>query len=129
MRITGKTQIYGLIGDPIECTRTPEVYNAGFAERGLDIAAMPLHIPRRGLPELVAAARGRQNLVGFGFTMPHKEAVTAHVDERIGPAVLCGAVNVVRRDSGGRLTGAQLDGPGFGWCLEKTGFSLPAGPP
>ena len=45
--------------------------------------------------------------------MPHKEALAAHVDQLIGAAALIGAVNVVRRESDGRLVGANTDGAGF----------------
>ena len=45
--------------------------------------------------------------------MPHKESLAAHVDELIGAAALIGAVNVVRRESDGRLVAANTDGQGF----------------
>lgn len=122
MHVTGRTKVYGLIGDPVIHARTPEVYNAEFVKRGIDITVVPIHIQAAELAAFIPAARSWQNLVGFGVTMPHKEPMVDLVDELTETAELCGTVNVVRRDSHGGLIGAQLDGPGFLWGLITMGF-------
>lgn len=126
MTTTGRTLTYGLIGDPIEHVKTPELYNEKLAERGIDVAVVPMHVRSDALGELVRLARGWQNLVGIGVTIPHKEAMTRHLDELTESARLCGATNVIRRNADGRLVGTQMDGPGFVWSLTGTGFD-PAG--
>jgi shikimate dehydrogenase len=74
LRVTGETQLVGLIGNPVAHSLSPAMQNAAFAARGLDWAYLPLPV-EDGL--LQDALRG---LVAFGFaganvTAPHKLAV------------------------------------------------------
>jgi len=124
MTITGRTRMYALIGDPIGHAKTPELYNRKFAERGLDVVVVPVHVPPGGVADVATLARNWRNLVGIGVTIPHKEAMTAYVDELTEPARLCGATNVVRRDEDGTLIGTQMDGPGFVWSLRDNGIDV-----
>ena len=67
--------------------------------------------PRTWPPATSAGSRGLRgwrNLAGLSATMPHKEALAAHVDELAGPAALIGAVNVVRREADGKQVLAGL---------------------
>jgi shikimate dehydrogenase len=68
--------------------------------------------------------RGWRNLAGLSVTMPHKESLAAHVDELIDGAALIGAINVVRRESDGRLVAANTDGQGFVIGLRLAGHEL-----
>lgn len=122
MTISGRTLVYVLIGDPIGHARTPELYNAKFAERGIDAVVIPMHLPPDGLGDLPALARSWKNLAGIGVTIPHKEGMTSLVDELSDSARLCGATNVIRRAPDGRLVGTQMDGPGFVSSLKAAGF-------
>lgn len=124
MSITGRTRTYALIGDPIAHAKTPELYNRKFAERGLDVTVIPVHVPPEGIRDLAVLARSWNNLVGIGVTIPHKEGMTEHVDELTDAARLCGATNVVRRAPDGTLTGTQMDGPGFVWSLRDSGIEV-----
>ncbi|MCH7715370.1 MAG: shikimate dehydrogenase, partial [Gemmatimonadetes bacterium] len=80
MQITGKTKIVGVIGDPVEPSRSPQMHNAAFAELGLDYVYVPFHIRP---DELHAAIEGFKaiNVVGINITIPHKQAVIPFVDE------------------------------------------------
>lgn len=46
MRVTGKTKIFGLIGDPIVQARTPDLLNGLLAQQGLlgDYVVVPMHV-------------------------------------------------------------------------------------
>ena len=49
--ISGRTQLVGLIGNPVEHSLSPAMQNAAFAARGLDWAYLPLLVedgPRGG---------------------------------------------------------------------------------
>ena len=111
--ITGKTQLFCIIADPIEQVRTPEMLNALLAERGIDGVHVPMHVTAEDLPAVVAGLRGIRNLRGINVTIPHKLAMVDLCDELDRSAALVGAVNIVRRDPDGRLIGANLDGSGF----------------
>ena len=74
--ISGTTRLVGLLGWPVELSRSPRMQNAAFAALGLDWAYVPLPTPPESLAE---AVRG---IVALGFaganvTTPHKLAVAA----------------------------------------------------
>ncbi len=124
MTITGKSLVYVLVADPVEHVRTPELYNSMFAERGLDVVVVPVHVRPEGLEEALRFFRSWCNLAGIGVTIPHKERMPKLVDELTPEATRCEASNVVRRDRDGRLVGTQMDGPGFAWSLFSAGHEV-----
>ena len=105
--ITGATRVYLHLAHPSAHARTPQVMNAEFARRGVDAVAVSADVAPADLGGFARGLRGWRNLAGLSVTMPHKESLAAHVDELIGAAALIGAANVVRRESDGRLVGAQ----------------------
>lgn len=122
--ITGATRVYLHLAHPSAHARTPQVMNAEFARRGVDAVAVSADVAPDDLGGFARGLRGWRNLAGLSVTMPHKEALAAHVYELIGAAALIGAVNVVRRESDGRLVGANTDGQGFVIGLYKAGHEL-----
>lgn len=124
MEITGKTRIFGILAHPSAHVRTPQTLNPLFAERGVDAAMIALDVPPERLAATVAGLRDVRNFGGFVVTVPHKTAIVAlcgHVSAR---ARLAGAVNVVRRESDGALTGDLLDGEGFAAGLAMDGIDI-----
>lgn len=126
MRITGRTGVYLLIGDPIGHAKTPELYNQEFALRGIDVVVVPMRVETGNLGRVVEMARSWENLVGIGVTIPHKEEMVDLVDDLTMPASLCGATNVVKRGRDGRLIGTQMDGPGFVRSLQGYRLDYPS---
>ena len=113
MEITGKTKIMFILADPVAHIRGSVVLTRELRALGHDIAISPLHVKPADLAQAVRAIRAFQNVVGFGITIPHKIAVAALIDALSPQAKLVGSVNFVRRDSGGKLTGDNIDGAGF----------------
>ena len=122
--ITGATRVYLHLAHPSAHARTPQVMNAEFARRGVDAVAVYADVAKRDLGGFARGMRGWRNLAGLSVTMPHKEALAEHADEQAGPAVLIGAVNVVRREVDGHLVAANTDGPGFIIGLREAGHEL-----
>lgn len=118
--ITGSTCLVGLMGWPVSHTRSPQMHNAAFAALELDWAYVPLPVaPDR----LAAAVRG---LAALGFrganvTVPHKQAVTAHLDALTPAARGAGAVNTIVVRPDGSLLGDTTDGAGLLADLEDHG--------
>ena len=123
MRITGKTRIIFILGDPVAHIVGTDVLNRAFAERGLDMAVSPLQIAPADLDHTFAMLRRIKNVAGFGITIPHKIAAVGLVDELTHAARDIGAVNFVRRNADGSLTGHNVDGAGFMAGLKQHGFS------
>jgi shikimate dehydrogenase len=124
MTITGATRIYAHIGYPIHHVRTPALYNGLLAERGIDVAVVPVEVAAEDLADMAPAFRAWRSLVGVGVTIPHKESMLHLVVELTPMAQLCGATNVIRRDPDGRLVGAQFDGIGLTQSLIDAGHRL-----
>lgn len=114
MNIDGKTQIYGIIGNPVSHSRSPLIHNSGFKALSLNCVylAFPVHDVEAGLTGL----RGL-NIKGVSVTIPHKEAVIPLLDEIDPVASKIGAVNTIVNDNG-RLRGLNTDWVGANRALE-----------
>ncbi len=106
--IDAETRIYGVMGNPVSHSRSPELFNRVF--RHLGVNARYVRIPLDD-PSLFRKGVNALDLSGVSVTLPHKSALVAALDE-FDPAVAeMGAVNtVVVRD--GRLRGFNTDAPG-----------------
>ncbi|RFB87083.1 shikimate dehydrogenase [Rhizobium leguminosarum bv. trifolii] len=113
MEITGKTKIFYMIAHPIDHVRSPEVFNPWFEDNGVDAVMIPVHYRPDDFEAVWDSLRRTANLGGFMVSVPHKEKAYELCDEHHETAELVTAVNAVRRDAHGRLTGANFDGPGF----------------
>jgi shikimate dehydrogenase len=126
MTITGTTRLYAILGDPLERVRSPERFNALFAERGIDAVLVPAEVDAAGFDAAVMGIKSLRNCDGLIITMPHKHAMCAHVDELRNNGRLVGAINVARRMDDGRWVGDMFDGRGYLAALQAHGID-PAG--
>jgi shikimate dehydrogenase len=111
-QITGRTRLYGLVGDPLTTAKSPELLNRLFIEQRVDAVCVPFGVKADHLSAFVTGARGVGNLAGVLVTMPHKQRMLALVDELDPTARHVGAVNVIRCHDDGRWVGAIFDGVG-----------------
>ena len=125
MQITGKTKIVGVIGDPVEHSRSPQMHNAAIAELGLDYVYVPFRIKPDALPAAIEGFKAI-NAAGLNVTLPHKQAVIPLLDEISREVELIGAVNTLIFEDG-RIKGDNTDGSGFLEGMRETGFELPQG--
>lgn len=124
MNITGKTKTFGVIADPIDHVRAPEVFNALFRARGIDAVLIPIHVRPSELASMFNGFRAWGNLGGFCVTIPHKEPMLDLCDDCEPAARIVGAANVVRHTETGRLIGGNFDGDGFVAGMREQGFKL-----
>ena len=121
MPITGRTRLLGILADPIAQVRAPEVFNALFAERGIDAVFVPFHLGSRDLAAAWPAFKAMQNLGGLIATVPHKAACATLCDALEPAGRMIGAVNTIRREPDGRMTATMFDGDGFVAGLRAEG--------
>jgi shikimate dehydrogenase len=128
LALSGKTQLVGLIGWPVSHSVSPAMHNAAFAELGLDWCYVPLPVPVEPVERIGEAVRGLRalGLRGANVTVPHKQAVMPHVDWLTPAAEAIGAVNTIRVEADGSLSGDNTDAPGFVADLRDYGVN-PAG--
>jgi shikimate dehydrogenase len=124
MTITGTTRLYAIFGDPLAKARTPERFNALFAERRIDAVMVPAEVGPEGFAAAVAGFKGLRNCDGLILTMPHKQAMCAYVDELRENGRLVGAINAARRTASGRWVGDMFDGRGYLAALRNRRIEL-----
>lgn len=111
VKLTGKTRVLGIFGDPVAHSLSPVMQNQALQQAGIDAVYVPFHVTAEQLPQAVASIRSL-GLWGVNVTVPHKEAVFPLLDDIDPAARLIGAVNtIVNRN--GRLIGYNTDGLGF----------------
>ena len=119
--ISGTTQIYGLIGDPVEHSFSPPMMNAVFSYMNLDACYLAFQVETKKVSEAIAGIRAL-NFAGVNVTVPHKSAVIPYLDEVSPLAKKIGAVNTISNVKG-RLKGTNTDFSGFIRSLKTLNFS------
>lgn len=115
------TRYAEVIGDPIAQSKSPAIHRFWLDRGEIDGDYRAHHVTSEGLAIYFAARRADPAWRGCNVTMPHKQAVIAHLD-RVDPLALrVGAVNTVVRAGDGALTGYNTDVAGF---LEPLGAAL-----
>ena len=99
------TWFYGVLGNPIRHSRSPELHNHVF--RTLGKRALYLVLESPDAASVVDWVR-RGRLAGLSVTAPFKEIVVPWVDDLEEIARRIGAVNTIWREAG-RLRGANTD--------------------
>lgn len=121
--VHGDTDVYLILGDPIEQVLAPEIFNPLFARFGIDAVLVPVQVAPQNLHAFVKAAFLAKNIKGMWVTIPHKVPVMGVLDHSSDLARLAGAVNAIRRNADGTLEGGLFDGEGFVSSLDY--FDIP----
>ncbi|MCD6188526.1 MAG: shikimate dehydrogenase [Desulfuromusa sp.] len=111
MSLSGNSQIYGLLGDPVAHSLSPLMQNQTFQAHHIDAVYVPFHVLADNLPAAVNGLRAL-NVAGVNVTIPHKETILPLLDQIDPTAKLIGAVNTVVNRAG-VLTGYNTDASGF----------------
>src|SRR3990170_5151383 len=119
--ISGKTEVFAVIGDPIEHTLSPTMHNAAFEHLKLGFVFVAFRVTP---DELESAVRGAcaLGIRGLNVTMPHKNAVTEFLDEADPAVKFLRAANTIL-NQGGRLRGFNTDGVGALKALSSNGVN------
>ena len=121
-RITGHTELIGLIATPIRHSKSPTMHNESFAKLGLDYAYLAFEVGNKELEATVNGFRA-MNVRGWNVSMPNKVAIMQYLDKLSPAAEMCGAVNTVVNDNG-VLTGHITDGTGYMRSIKEAGVDI-----
>lgn len=121
MEITTKTQLCGLLGNPVDHSLSPAIHNAAFQKLGLNFVYLAFRV--ENLAGAIQGIRSLGNLRGFSVTIPHKVAVISFLDEVETTAKHIGSVNTIVVEDG-KLTGYNTDASGALRALQSAGVSL-----
>jgi hypothetical protein len=72
--INAQTEVYGVVGDPIEQSLSPAVHNAAFRYLGLNKVMVPFLVPDGELPAFFKELLWT-DIKACSVTIPHKEAI------------------------------------------------------
>ncbi len=114
--IGSRTGVVGVLGHPIGHSLSPRMHNAAFQAQGIDMVYLAFDVPPEHLHQAMLGLRAL-SFRGANVTIPHKEAVMAHLDEVEATAARIGSVNTVVNDDG-RLIGHNTDKSGFAAALR-----------
>lgn len=110
-RITGHTELIGLMAYPIRHSSSPAMQNEAFAKMGFDYAYLAFEVDNDNLEDAIRSIRALK-MRGSNVSMPNKTVVHKYLDHLSPAAELTGAVNTIVNDDG-VLTGHITDGTGF----------------
>ncbi len=121
-RITGHTELIGLIATPIRHSKSPMMHNTAFEALGLDYAYLAFDFPPEQLADAVKGLKAL-GVKGWNVSMPYKTDIIPLLDEISEASRLCQSVNtVINRD--GYLYGTVTDGTGYMTSLQDRGFDV-----
>ena len=121
-RITGHTELIGLMAYPIRHSSSPAMHNEAFAYLGLDYAYLAFEVDNSTLEDAIKGLRALK-MVGSNVSMPNKTVVGQYLDKLSPAAELCGAVNTIVNENG-VLTGHITDGIGFMQSLKDNDIDV-----
>ncbi len=121
-RITGHTELIGLIANPIRHSKSPMMHNTAFEALGLDYVYLVFEVDRTNLKEAVAGLR-TLGVRGFNVSLPNKRPIMEYLDVILPAGELCQAVNTVVNENG-RLIGTSTDGQGYMESLKDEGIDI-----
>lgn len=114
-------KIYGVMGDPIAHSMSPDIHNDAFEKEKIEAVYHHFHVTKEGLNDAVKGMKAL-GIEGFNITIPHKTSIIPFLDEVDELALAIGAVNTVVNKNG-RFIGYNTDGKGFfkSLCDEISG--------
>lgn len=116
-RVTGRTQLIGLLGNPVEHSVSPQLHNTISRYLQKDLLYMAFKVEKDNLGDAVKGLKAL-NVLGFNVTIPYKRDIMAYLDDISEDAARIGAVNTVK-NVGGKLLGSNTDADGFARSFQK----------
>src|SRR5262249_41118528 len=98
--INADTEVFAIIGDPVDHSLSPQIHNAAFQAMKMNRVYIPFRVPMENLKTFLDDIAWL-GIKGFSVTIPHKETAVTRVQTADGAVRIVGALNtIVRRDGG-----------------------------
>ena len=110
--ITGKTNLVGLLGQPVHHSLSPIMHNAAYAEMGLDWCYVAIPCDKTNLEKVTKVLR-LINFKGLNVTIPHKQGILKACNKLSEIATDIQAVNTLIPEKENQWIGANTDVEGF----------------
>lgn len=119
MKVSGRTKVCAVIGDPVEHSLSPCFQNAAFQHLKLDFIYVAFTVKAEDLGAAISGVRSL-GIYGLNVTMPHKISVIKYLDELDERADRIKSVNTILNRNG-KLIGYTTDGIGVLNALKYNG--------
>lgn len=120
--IDGYTRVCGLIGNPVEHTKSPVIHNNLADNTGVNLVYVPFHVETGKVGQAIEGAYAL-NLLGLNVTVPYKNDCIAFLKDIDPLAEKIGAVNTLVRIDGG-YKGYNTDMPGLYRAMVSDGVDF-----
>ena len=110
--ITGKTNLVGLLGQPVTHSLSPTMHNAAYKEMGLNWCYLAIPCDKANLEKVISALRFI-DCKGLNVTIPHKQEVLKACNKLTNIANDIKAVNTLIPEKDNQWIGANTDVEGF----------------
>ncbi len=122
--LNGKTRLYGIVGDPIEQVRSPEMVTHEMHSRQMNAILLPIHVASGDFEQVMPNIMSIRNLDGLIFTIPFKSRAM-RLAKHLGPqATAVGAINALARRATGEWAAEIFDGLGCVEGFRRRGYSF-----
>lgn len=115
-KIDAATKVYGVAGDPIGHSLSPQMMNTAFRRENINAVYVPLQT--EDVADLLHCVR-EIPIQGLSITMPLKEEILKHLDKTDALSAKIGACNTLIRSQDGKLYGFNTDVAGVVRPLEQ----------
>lgn len=120
--LTAHTNIFCIIGHPVEHSMSPTMWNPALQELGLDYVYVAYDVHPDNLENAISGMRAL-GIKGMNVTIPHKENVIKYLDEIDPIAKKMGAINTIKNEDG-VLKGRNTDAGGAKKSLIDAGCEI-----
>lgn len=120
-------RVFGLIGNPISQSLSPQFFQQKFEREGLKDIVYQL-FPITTIDQFPFLIEKEKHLVGLNVTHPYKESILPYLHRLTKEAQSIGAVNTIgikREGDHIEMIGHNTDCEGFGILLDQLGKPLP----
>lgn len=122
LQINGKTEVYGLIGDPVSHTFSPPIHNTLAKNFNQNFVYVPFHVHEGNVKSALCGAHAL-GIKGLNVTVPHKKTVMEHLCGIEKRAEAIGAVNTLKYTENGYF-GYNTDILGILYSLQTRGITI-----
>lgn len=123
MKISGKTRLIGLLGDPINHSLSPAMHNLSFDDKAEDYVYLCLPTGKDRLKESLEALKNF-GAKGSNITYPNKIEILKYLDRESEEVKLIGSCNTLLIDDNKKVMGYNTDGKGFVKSLEENNIDF-----
>jgi len=120
--INGHTAVYGVIGDPVSHSFSPQIHGYFADLCGINMAYLPFHVKEAEVPNAINGAHAL-GIHGLNITVPHKKTILPHLTQVDVMAKRVGTVNTLMWTDRGYI-GHNTDYIGIQHTLASLGMSF-----